>query len=75
MREIWRTPGATSPPTQPYVLVMTALIVLNFSFLTGFWWSVIPLVGWSVVLALHYLYLRRIGKADADRRHGPSGGP
>ena len=48
-----------------YVLVMTALIVLNF-FLTGFWWSVIPLVGWGVVLALHYLYLRRIGKADAD---------
>jgi hypothetical protein len=51
-----------------YVLVMTALIVLNFSFLTGFWWSVIPLVGWGVVLALHYLYLRRIGKADADQQ-------
>jgi hypothetical protein len=51
-----------------YVLVMTALIVLNFSFLTGFWWSVIPLVGWGVVLALHYLYLRRIAKADADRQ-------
>jgi 2TM domain len=51
-----------------YVLVMTTLIVLNFSFLTGFWWSVIPLVGWGVVLALHYLYLRRIEPADADRR-------
>jgi hypothetical protein len=50
-----------------YVLVMTALIVLNL-FLTGFWWSVIPLVGWGVVLALHYLYLWRIGKADADRQ-------
>jgi 2TM domain len=51
-----------------YVLVMAALIVLNFSFLTGFWWSVIPLVGWGIVLGLHYLYLRRIAKADADRR-------
>jgi hypothetical protein len=51
-----------------YILVMTALIVLNFSFLTGFWWSVIPLVGWGVVLALHYLFLRRIERADADRR-------
>jgi hypothetical protein len=51
-----------------YILVMTSLIVLNFSFLTGFWWSVIPLVGWGVALALHYLYLRRIERADADRR-------
>jgi fatty acid desaturase len=60
-----------------YLLVMTALIALNFSFVTGFWWSVIPLVGWGVVLALvgwgvvlalHYLYLRRIERADADRR-------
>ena len=51
-----------------YVLVMTAVIVLNFSFLTGFWWSVIPLVGWGVVLALHHLNLRRIERADADRR-------
>lgn len=51
-----------------YVLVMTALIVLNFSFLTGSWWSVIPLVGWGVVLALHYLHVRRIGRDEADRR-------
>jgi hypothetical protein len=54
-----------------YVLVMTALIVLNFSFLTGFWWSVIPLVGWGIVLALHYLHLRRIGRAAAGRRVRP----
>ncbi|HWD47215.1 MAG TPA: 2TM domain-containing protein [Actinomycetota bacterium] len=53
-----------------YVLVMTALIVLNFSFLTGFWWSAIPLVAWGVVLALHYLYLRRMERAEADRRAG-----
>lgn len=51
-----------------YVLVMTALIVLNFSFLTGLWWSVIPLVVWGAVLALHYLHLRRIERTDADRR-------
>jgi 2TM domain len=51
-----------------YVMVMAALIVLNFSFLTGFWWSGIVLVGWGIVLGLHYLYLRRIAKADADRR-------
>jgi hypothetical protein len=51
-----------------YMLVMTALIVLNFSFLTGFWWSVIPLVGWGIALALHYLHVRRIERADADRR-------
>jgi hypothetical protein len=37
-------------------------------FLTGFWWSVIPLVGWGVVLALHHLNLRRIERADADQR-------
>jgi 2TM domain len=49
-----------------YILVMTSLIVLNFSFLTGFWWSGIPLVGWGVALALHYLFLRRIEPADAD---------
>jgi hypothetical protein len=41
------------------------LIVLNFSFLTGSWWSVIPLVGWGIVLALHYLSLRRVERADA----------
>jgi 2TM domain len=51
-----------------YVLVMAALIVLNFSFLTGFWWSGIVLVGWGIVLGLHYLYLRRIAKADTARR-------
>jgi uncharacterized membrane protein len=50
-----------------YVLVMAALIVLNF-FLTGFWWFVIPLVGWGIVLAAHYLYLRRVAKADAIRQ-------
>jgi hypothetical protein len=49
-----------------YVLVMAALIVLNF-FLTGFCWFVIPLVGWGSILALHYLHLRRVGKADATR--------
>ena len=27
-----------------YLLVMAALIVLNFTFLTGSWWSGIPLV-------------------------------
>lgn len=53
-----------------YVLVMTALAVLNFSFLTGFWWSVIPLVGWGVVLGLHYLRLRRIERAAAGGRAG-----
>jgi hypothetical protein len=53
-----------------YVLVTISLIVLNFSFLTGFWWSVVPLVGWGLALALHYRYLRRIERADADRR-GP----
>jgi hypothetical protein len=50
-----------------YVLVMAALIVLNL-FLTGVWWFVIPLVGWGIVLALHYLYLRRGGKADANQQ-------
>ena len=53
-----------------YVLVMTALIVLNFSLLTGLWWSVIPLVGWGTVLALHYLHLRRMERATVDRRVG-----
>ena len=52
-----------------YILVMAALIVLNL-FLTGVWWFVIPLVGWGIVLALHYLYLRRGGKADAKRQAG-----
>jgi hypothetical protein len=50
-----------------YVLVMTALIVLNFSFLTGFWWSAIPLIAWGIVLALHYLYLRRLERTEARR--------
>jgi hypothetical protein len=58
-----------------YVLVMTALIVLNFSFLTGLWWSVIPLVGWGIVLALHYLHLRRIERAAVDRRARPKPPP
>jgi hypothetical protein len=57
-------------PAAPYVLVMMALIVRNFSFLTGFWWSVIPLVGLGAVLALHYLYVWRIERADADRGAG-----
>jgi 2TM domain len=48
-----------------YVLVMAALLVLNL-FLTGFWWSGIVLVGWGIVLALHYLILRRVGTADTD---------
>jgi 2TM domain len=51
-----------------YVLVMTALSVLNFSLLTGLWWSVIPLVGWGIVLTLHYLHLRRMERAAVDRR-------
>jgi hypothetical protein len=51
-----------------YVMVMAALIVLNLSFLTGFLWFVIPLVGWGIVLALHYLFLRRTGKADGERQ-------
>jgi hypothetical protein len=50
-----------------YVLVMAALIILNL-FLTGVWWFVIPLVGWGIVLALHYLYLRWVGKADATQQ-------
>ncbi|HSO53225.1 MAG TPA: 2TM domain-containing protein [Actinomycetes bacterium] len=50
-----------------YVLVMAALIVLNFALLTGFWWSGMVLVGWGIVLGLHYLYLRRIAKADTAR--------
>jgi hypothetical protein len=56
-----------------FVLVMTALIVLNVSFLTGWWWwwSVIPLVGWGVVLARQYLHLRRVERAAADRRARP----
>ena len=47
-----------------YVLVMAALIVLNL-FLTGVWWFVIPLVGWGIVLALHYLY-RQAGGMRPD---------
>jgi hypothetical protein len=54
-----------------YVLVMAALIVLNL-FLTGVWWFVIPLVGWGIVLALHYLYLRRAAKADANNEQAPA---
>lgn len=50
-----------------YVLVMAALVVLNL-FLTGFWWSVVVLVGWGIVLALHYLILRRVGTADTNRQ-------
>ena len=50
-----------------YVLVMAALLVLNL-FLTGYWWSVIVLVSWGIVLALHYLFLRRTGKADGERQ-------
>jgi fatty acid desaturase len=52
-----------------YVLVMAALLVLNL-FLTGFWWSGIVLVGWGIVLALHYLILRRATTADAGRQAG-----
>jgi fatty acid desaturase len=52
-----------------YVLVMAALLVLNL-FLTGFWWSGVVLVGWGVVLALHYLVLRRVGTAKAGRQGG-----
>ncbi|HET7519648.1 MAG TPA: 2TM domain-containing protein [Actinomycetes bacterium] len=58
-----------------YVLTMTALVVLNFSFLTGFWWSVIPLVGWGIVLALHYLHLWRIERAEGDRRTAAASHP
>jgi hypothetical protein len=50
-----------------YVLVMAALIVLNL-FLTGVWWFVIALVGWGIVLAGHYLYLRWVGKADGNEQ-------
>jgi hypothetical protein len=50
-----------------YVLVMAALLVLNL-FLTGFWWSGVVLVGWGIALALHYLILRRVGKADGGRQ-------
>jgi hypothetical protein len=60
------TDGFTAHATL-YVLVMAALIVLNL-FLTGVWWFVIPLVGWGIVLALHYLYLRWVGKADANEQ-------
>jgi hypothetical protein len=56
-----------------YVLVMAALLVLNL-FLTGFWWSGIVLVGWGIVLALHYQILRRIGTADAGRQRGNGAG-
>jgi fatty acid desaturase len=56
-----------------YVLVMAALLVLNL-FLTGFWWSGIVLVGWGIVLALHYQILRRIGTADAGRQRGTGAG-
>jgi hypothetical protein len=52
-----------------YVLVMAALLVLNL-FLTGFWWSGIVLVGWGIVLALHYQILRRVVTADAGRQAG-----
>jgi len=62
--------GFTAHATM-YVLVMAALIVLNL-FLTGVWWFVILLVGWGIVLALHYLYLRRVAKADATRPAGTS---
>ena len=57
--------GFTAHATM-YVLVMDALIVLNL-FLTGVWWFVIVLVGWGIVLASHYLYVRRVSKADAKR--------
>ena len=56
-----------------YVLVMAALLVLNL-FLTGFWWSGIVLVGWGIVLALHYQVLRRVGTADAGRQRGTGAG-
>ena len=56
-----------------YVLVMAALLVLNL-FLTGFWWSGIVLVGWGIVLALHYQVLRRVGTADAGRQRGAGAG-
>jgi 2TM domain len=52
-----------------YVLVMAALLVLNL-FLTGSWWSGIVLVGWGIVLALHYQILRRVGMPDAGRQAG-----
>jgi hypothetical protein len=51
-----------------YVMVMAALIILNLAFLTGFLWFIIPLVGWGIVLALHYLFLRRARNADGDRQ-------
>jgi hypothetical protein len=52
-----------------YVLVMAALLVLNL-FLTGFWWSIVVLVGWGIALVLHYLILRRAGAADAGGQAG-----
>jgi hypothetical protein len=52
-----------------YVLVMAALLVLNL-FLTGFWWSGVVLVGWGIILALHYLILRRATTSDNARQGG-----
>jgi 2TM domain len=54
-----------------YVLVTAALLVLNL-FLTGFWWSGVVLVGWGIVLALHYQILRRFGTIDGGRQAGPT---
>ena len=55
-----------------FVLVMASLLVLNL-FLTGSWWSGIVLVGWGIVLALHYQLLRRVGTADVGRQAGDGG--
>jgi hypothetical protein len=52
-----------------YVLVMASLLVLNL-FLTGFWWSGVVLVGWGIILALHYLILRRATTAGTARQRG-----
>ena len=57
-----------------YVLVMAALLVLNL-FLTGFWWSGVVLVGWGIVLALHYLILRRATTADTAQQGGTEARP
>jgi fatty acid desaturase len=60
--------------TALYVLVMAALLVLNL-FLTGFWWSGVVLVGWGIILALHYLILRRATTADIAQQGGTEARP
>jgi 2TM domain len=52
-----------------YVVVMTGLIILNFTLGDVFPWAGLPMVWWGVGLTLHYLYwVRWVDKTISGRQ-------